>query len=172
VLSELFEELNLNNLLNREPYGLGHPLFKHEWEWDIFLLGAGDQEVHFLNVVLDSFNDAKLHKSESKLGQEDLLVTDEETTLHPSVNSHTDLLSKVDNTLLVIVVKLCLFDSLEEESLEGLERVLVHVIHNTKLDKQKVKGGTFSSYTSVDLTKIVNGDFSLFGLDLLALNFG
>jgi hypothetical protein len=113
-----------------------------------------------------------LHESEGKLGQEDLLVAHEETTLYPSVNSHTDLLSKVNNTLLVIVVKLRVFDSLEEEGLERLERVLIHVIDNTELDEQEVKGGTFSGDTSVNLTKIVNADFSLFGLNLLALNFG
>lgn len=83
-------------------------------------------------------------------------MTHEETTLHPSVNSHTNLLSKVNHTLFIIVVKLSVFDSLEEEGLERLKRVLIHVIHNAQLDEQEVKGGTFSGDTSVDLTKVVN----------------
>ncbi len=44
------------------------------------------------------------------------------------------------------------------------------MVNNAQLDQQEVKGGTLGSDASVNLTKVVNGDFGLFSLNLLALN--
>jgi len=172
VLGELFEELNLNDLLDAEPNSLRHPLLENSGERNILPLRAGDEELHLLVVVLNTFKDAKLHQSESKLSEEDLLVTHKETTLDPSVNSHTNVLSQVKHALLIIIVVLSELNSLKEEGLERFERVLVHVVNNAKLNEQEVKGGTLTSDTSVNFTEVVNSDFSLLGLNLLALNLG
>jgi len=97
-------------------------------------------------------------------------VTHEETTLDPSVDCHSDLHSEVNDTSLNIVGLLSIFDSFEEESRERLQRILIHVVNDTKLDKQEVKHSTFSCDTSVHLTKVVDGDFGLLGLSLLLLD--
>jgi hypothetical protein len=104
------------------------------------------------------------------LGQEDLFMAHEETTLDPSVDGHSDGLSEVNDTFLIVIVRGSVVDGLKEEGLEGLERVLVHVIDNAKLDKQEVKGGTLGRNTSVNLTKVVDSYFGLFSLNLLTLN--
>jgi hypothetical protein len=62
------------------------------------------------------------------LGQEDLFMAHEETTLDPSVDGHSDGLSEVNDTFLIVIVRGSVVDGLKEEGLEGLERVLVHVI--------------------------------------------
>jgi hypothetical protein len=99
-------------------------------------------------------------------------VTHEETTLDPSVDGHTDVLSQVEHALVLVFIGIGELNGLEEEGLEGLEGVLVHVVDNTELNEQEVEHGTFGSDASVGLTQVVNGDFSLLGLDLLALNLG
>lgn len=89
-------------------------------------------------------NDAFCHESERELGEEDLLVSFEETTGDPLVDCDTDHQDKELHTLINIFLLLSLVNSLEEEVLEGLERVLVHVVDNPQLDQQEVKHGTFS----------------------------
>ena len=98
-------------------------------------------------------------------------MANEETALDPFVYDHSDELShQVDDTLLIVRVGFSVVNGLEEEGLEGLKRVLVHVVDDAQLDQQEVKGGTLGSDASVNLTKVVNGDFGLFSLNLLALN--
>jgi len=169
MLSELFEQLNFDDLLDCKPHSLRHPFLKNSGQWNVLLLWAEDKEIHLL-VVFNSFQNSKLHESESKLSQENLLVTHEETTLDPSVDCHSDGLSEVNDTFLIVIVRGSVVDGLKEEGLEGLERVLVHVIDDAKLDKQEVKGGTLGRDTSVNLTKVVDSDFGLFSLNLLTLN--
>ena len=111
-----------------------------------------------------------MHESECQLRQEDLLVAHKEAALDPSVNGHADVLSQVQNAFVVVWLLFSLLDSLEEESLERLERVLVHVVDNAQLDQQEVQSGTFGCDASVDLAEVVNCNFSLFSFDLLALN--
>lgn len=67
-------------------------------------------------------------------------MADEETTLHPLVDSHTDVESEVNHTFLFILVGISVLNSLEEEGLEGLKRVLVHVVHVVESDEQEVQG--------------------------------
>ena len=55
-------------------------------------------------------------------------MTLEETSGYPLVDCDTDHLDKVWHTNLLLLGWFSLLNSLEEEVLEGLERVLVHVI--------------------------------------------
>jgi hypothetical protein len=118
MLSELFEQLNFDDLLDCKPHSLRHPFLKNSGQWNVLLLWAEDKEIHLLVVVFNSFQNSKLHESESKLSQENLLVTHEETTLDPSVDCHTDVLAEVKHTLVFIIIGLGILNSLEEEGLE------------------------------------------------------
>jgi len=81
-----------------------------------------------------NINDALTHESERELGEEDLLVSFEETTGDPLVDDNTDHQDKEFNSLFNIFLLLSLLNSVKEELLEGLERVLVHVVDNPQLD--------------------------------------
>lgn len=98
-------------------------------------------------------------------------MTYKQTTGYPLVNSHTNHLSKCKHTGFFIVESLSLVDSLKEESLERLKRVLIHVVDDVQTKKQEVKSGTFSCDTSICLTELVDCLLSDLGFLLLALNF-
>ena len=98
-------------------------------------------------------------------------MTYKQTTGNPLVNSHADHLSKGKYTWLFFVESFSLINSLKEESLEGLKRVLIHMVDDVQTKEQEVKCGTFSSNTSVCLTELVDSCFSLLSFQLLALNF-
>lgn len=76
----------------------------------------------------------------------------EETTRDPLVDRDSDHLDQVWNTDLKIFRLLSLINSLEEEVLEGLERVLVHVINDAELNEQEVKHSSFCGNRSVGLS--------------------
>lgn len=135
MLGEWLEEFNFNKFLDREPSAIRHPLLNDCRNWNIFLLRAEDEEVHLLVVVFGTFNNSELEKTEDELSQEDQLVSDEETTLHPLVDGHTDIESKINNTFLFIFIVFGVLNSLKEEGLEGFKRVLVHVVHVVKGDE-------------------------------------
>jgi hypothetical protein len=128
-----------------------------------------EQEVHLLLGVFD-LNDLLLHKSEGDHASEDLLVLFEETSGHPLVNGHSDHGSEGKYSLLVVLNELSLLNSLKEEGVERLKRVLVHVVDDLELDEQEVKHGSLGSNSSVNLSGFVNLNFSLSGLSLLDLD--
>jgi hypothetical protein len=74
-----------------------------------------------LDIILSVFNDTELEKTEGELSQEDWLVSYLKTTLNPSVDSHTDVESKINNTQLLNFIEFSVLNSLEEECLEGLK---------------------------------------------------
>lgn len=96
----------------------------------------------------------------------------EETTSDPSVDVHADLLYEIKYTRVIIIVLVSSSNSVEEEQVEGLKRVLVHVGNNAKFDAQEVEHSTFSRDSSVDFTRDSNSLLSLFSNDLLSLNSG
>lgn len=86
------------------------------------------------------------------------------------VNGHSDHGSEGKHSLFVILNKLSLLNGLEEEGVERLKRVLIHVINDLELDEQEIKHCSFGSYSSVDFSGQVNLDFSFNSLSLLDLN--
>jgi hypothetical protein len=94
-----------------------------------------------------------------------------ETSGNPLINCHSNGRSKRNNSDLIIIIQLSLFDSLEEESGEGFKRVLIHLINDAKLDKQEVEHGTFSCNSSVNFSQKINLDFGFFGNSLLLTDF-
>jgi hypothetical protein len=74
-----------------------------------------------LDIILSVLNDTELEKTEGELSQEDWLVSYLKTTLNPSVDSHTDVESKINNTQLLNFIEFSVLNSLEEECLEGLK---------------------------------------------------
>jgi hypothetical protein len=119
-----------------------------------------------------ALNDAELHESEDKLSEEDLLVAHEETALHPSVDGNSDAGSKVEHALIVVIVQLSVVDGLEEEGLERLKRVLVHVVNNAELDEHEIEHCALGGNSSVDLSGKVDLLLSLDGHELLLLDLG
>lgn len=98
-------------------------------------------------------------------------MTYKQTTRYPLVDCHSDHLSKSKHARLFIVESLSLVNSFEEESLERLERVLIHVVDDIQSEEQEVKCGTLSCYASVCLTELVDGLLGDLGFLLLTLNF-
>lgn len=85
----------------------------------------------------------------------------EKTASNPLVDGQADDFSEGKHTLLLLLKLLGLFDGLEEEGLERVQRVLVHGVDDAKLDLQEVKHGTLSSNASVDLSELVDVGLSL-----------
>lgn len=52
-------------------------------------------------------------------------------------------------------------DSLSEENVERIQRILVHMIHNIKSNNEEIQHSTFSSNTSVDFSLGVDFNFGL-----------
>jgi hypothetical protein len=128
-----------------------------------------EQEVHLLLGVFD-LNDLLLHKSEGDHASEDLLVLFEETSGYPLVNGHSDHGSEGKHSLFVVLNELSLLNSLEEEGVERLKRVLVHMVNDLELDEQEVEHGSLSSDSSVNFSGLINLDFSICSLSLLDLD--
>ena len=61
-------------------------------------------------------------------------------------------------------------DSFEEESDEGIERVLVHVINYRELNQQKVEPCSLLANRGVDIPSFIDGHFLLLGLTNLPAN--
>ena len=120
-------------------------------------------------MVLD-LDDLLLHKSEGQLASEDLLMFLEETSGNPLVNSHSNDISEIKHSNLIILIQFSLFNSLEEESGEGLKRVLIHLINDAKLDEQEIEHSSLGGNSSVDFSQQINLDFSFLGNDLLFLD--
>jgi len=111
-----------------------------------------------------------LHESEDQLRKEDLLMALEETAGDPLVDCDSDHQNKKRDSLFNVLLLLSLVDSLEEEVLEGLERVLVHVVNDPKLDEEEVEHGTLGGDLTVSLSGDVNLFLGLLGNLLLLLN--
>jgi len=45
------------------------------------------------------------------------------------------------------------------------------MINNAQCNQEEIKHGTFGSNSSVDFSQNIDSDFSIFGNDLLSLNF-
>ena len=120
-------------------------------------------------MVIDLDN-SFLHKSEGQLASEDLLMFLEETSGNPLVNSHSNDISEIKYSDLIILIQFSLFNSLEEESGEGLKRVLIHLIDDAKLDEQEIEHSSLGGNSSVDFSQQINLDFSFLGNDLLFLD--
>jgi len=76
----------------------------------------------------------------------------EKTTRDPLVDDHSDHENKSGNANIELLRIFSLLNGLEEEGLEGLERVLVHVIDDIELDEQEVEHGTLGSDGTVSLS--------------------
>jgi hypothetical protein len=120
-------------------------------------------------LVID-LDDLLLHKSEGQLASEDLLMFLEETSGNPLVNGHSNDVSEIKHSNLIILIQFSLFNSLEEESGEGLKRVLIHLINDAKLDEQEIEHSSLGGNSSVDFSQQINLDFSFLGNDLLFLD--
>jgi hypothetical protein len=105
------------------------------------------------------------------LGHEDLLVTLVETARNPLVNGLSDLLTQAQTSFENILAFWRLLNSLEEECLERLERVLVHELNYIELDEQEVQHGALSGNDTVYFSELVDFLFFNDSLGLLALNF-
>ena len=79
-------------------------------------------------------------------------MNDEETTRNPLVDHDSDHLDEVGDANLQLLRSLCLLDSIEEEVLEGLKRVLVHVIDNPKLDQKEIEHRSLGSNRTISLS--------------------
>jgi len=110
-----------------------------------------------------------LHESEDNECQENEFVLLEETTRDPLIDGRTDIQNQGLNTS--FITDLCSIDGFEEESDEGFQGVLIHVIHDTQRNNQEVKHGTFSCYDSVVLSLNVDFSFCDFSFLLLFSNF-
>jgi len=94
-------------------------------------------------------NNLLLHESEGELREEDLLMAFEKTTRDPLVDDDTNHLDQTRNTHISFFRLFRLLNSLEEEVLEGLEGVLVHVVNNPELNQQEVEHGSLGSYWTI-----------------------
>lgn len=97
-------------------------------------------------------------------------MNNEKTTGNPLVDRDSDHLDEVGDANLQLFRSFCLLDSIEEEVLEGLKRVLVHVIDNPKLDEKEIEHGSFSSDRTISFSRFIDIFLSLFSEDLLLLN--
>jgi len=170
VGGKLVKSFKFNELLDMEPSNIWKPLLEVSWVRNVSSKRSLEQEVHLLLVVVN-LNNLLLHKSEGDHTSEDLLVLFEQTSGYPLVNGHSDHGSEGKYSLLVIFDELSLLNSLEEEGVKRLKRVLVHVVNDLQLDQQEVKHGSFRSNSSVNFSGQVNLNFCLSSLSLLDLDF-
>lgn len=105
------------------------------------------------------------------MGHENLLVTLVETARYPLINGLSDLLTQAQTSFENILAFWRLLNSLEEECLERLERVLVHELNYIELDEQEVQHGALSGNDTVNFSELVDFLFLNDSLGLLALNF-
>jgi len=94
----------------------------------------------------------------------------EETSGNPLINGHSNDISEIKYSNLIILIQLSLLNSLEEESGEGLKRVLIHLINNAKLNKQEIEHSSLGGNSSVDFSQQVNLNLGLLGDNLLLLD--
>ena len=142
----MLESLQLNKLLDRVPSLVWEPLFERVRY--IRIQWAVDEEGHLLGSVVD-LKKSLLHESECQHRQEDLLMAFEQTTRHPLVDGDSDHLDQVRYADFQLFCIWSLLDGLEEEGLEGLERVLIHMIDDPELDEQEVEHSTLSSHWTI-----------------------
>jgi len=94
----------------------------------------------------------------------------EKTTRDPLVDCDSYHETKQFNAVINIISLFSLFNCFEEEGLERLKWVLVHVVNDPQLDEQEVKHGTFCSDGAVRLSWNVNFFLGLPRNNLLLLD--
>lgn len=126
------------------------------------------KEVH-LRVFISNFDVLLLHQSESQKRKENEFMSFEKSSHDPL----TDIISNRSDQLFNsgFILHSHFGDSLSEENVERIQRILVHVIHNIKSNNEEIQHSTFSSNTSIDFSLSVDFNFSLSGILRLDFNF-
>lgn len=161
ILGKVLELLELIQCLDTVPSGLRKPfqgVFDSGNRFSLY------QEVHLLPLI-DNVKGLLLHESEGKKCEEDQLVLFKESSNNPLADGVSDLLAEVIDTMFIVVLHE--LDGLEEEVLEGVQGVLIHILDEIQLNDQEIEHGTFSGDHSVELSGVVNFNFGDFGLILL-----
>jgi len=63
MLSKWLEDFDFDKFLDGEPVLIWQPFLKNSWYWNITLSWAEQKEINHLSVVLNTFDDIKLHQS-------------------------------------------------------------------------------------------------------------
>jgi hypothetical protein len=132
-------------------------------------LGETFQEEVHLGVLVADIDDFLLHETEGQQTEENQFVAFEESTHHPLANAVADSANHFFNTGFVLDSHLS--DSLSEENIEGIQRVLVHMVDHIQRDDQEVQHGAFGGHRAIDFALLVNLDFGLAGNFGLGLDF-
>lgn len=109
---------------------------------------------------ISDFDVLLAHQSESDHREEDELVLLEQSSRYPLVNSESNVLNELGRTCFISFWGL--FDSLEEEFNEALQRVLIHMIDDAEGDTKEVEHSTFSSDRTIDFSLSIDIDFCKF----------
>lgn len=156
-MGEEFEFFELDQGLNAVPSSSGQPL---KWVFSAGLVESLQEELHLGNLVSD-FDVLLLHESECQEREEDQLVSFEKSSDNPLADIVSDGSDEFFDSGLVLHQHLG--DGFSKEDVEGVQRILVHVVHNIQGDDQEVEHSTFGGYSSVDFSLGVDFDFSLSG---------
>ena len=126
VLGEGLELVELDKSLDGIPSSERQPI---QGVLDSGFRDALDQEVH-LQWVVGDVDDLLLHEPEGDEGQEDNLVLLEQSSGHPLINDVPDVIDQLlDPGLIILGGSL---DGFVEEEVEGLEGILIHVVHDVQ----------------------------------------
>mmetsp|Transcript_68376 Transcript_68376/g.120734 ORF Transcript_68376/g.120734 Transcript_68376/m.120734 type:complete len:238 (-) Transcript_68376:106-819(-) len=110
----------------------------------------------------------ELQEPEGQHAAEDKLMIFEQTPIHPAEDRHAGRGDEALDPLVDIIGGLRPVDCFLQETQEGVERILVHVLDDTQLVHQEEEHGAFCSDRSVELARMI--DFNLRTLRLRHLH--
>lgn len=103
-----------------------------------------------MSSFISTVNDFLRHQTEGDHSQKSDSILLKQTTRHPLIDNVSDVLDQFFNTGFILTGSP--LDGFEEEEVERLKRVLVHVTNVVQRNNQEVQKGTFIRYWSIDFS--------------------